>query len=215
MATSIAEKDIVQAKKEIEGFLSGMPMTVTSKEASLQAQAAVVQVRAEQKKREAWFQDNILSHAKKSFDQAKASYDAQRAVLADLLAPLTKWDRATSSNILLFETRERERIRKEQEKENAKFARRIEAAQAKGKEVETVRPPRLVAPAVKTTKSIGGAFTIKTEKVLLVFDDALVPEKYWIRTRNDALIKSDLRAGIDVPGAMLKEELRDSVRPVR
>ena len=197
---------------EIDVFIAALPMEVNTVDEQRAAQAAVVSAKKEAKAHKAWFVENILSHSEKAHKEAKAAFDAQKAVLATLLKPFSDWESATDHNIIAFERKERERIRKAQEIENAKFAKRAAAAEAKGKDIETVKPPVLVAPVVKTAKSEGGGYTIKTVQELVVFDEGLVPDEYFDRTINTVRLKTALRNGVVVPGACLKEELASAKR---
>lgn len=209
---TLSETEIVEVKKDIQQFVSTMPMKVANKEESQAAQAAMTTVRKEKKRREDEFKEKILNHSKKAYDVAKATWDAHKRVLADLLQPFKDWEEQTNANILTFETKERARIRKEQEEENRKYHERIAKAEAKGKEPESVRPPKLVQEAPKTLKAEAGAFTVKEIKELVVFDETKIPERYWIKTLNKKLVEADLRAGIPVPGAILQEKLGSAIR---
>jgi len=206
------DQTIEQVKQEVIAFVGHRPMAVTNADECEAAKLATVEVRREQKRRKDEFKAKILDASERTYKEAKATFDKHKGVLASLLEPFIAWERETSSNILLWETKENERIRKEQEKENAKFAKRVESAIAKGKDVERVKPPRLVDAGEKTAKSDSGGYTTKEVKTLVVFDESVIPDKYWVKTLNRRLLDADLRAGQVVPGATLKVELQSAVR---
>ena len=219
-ATTTNPNEVEVVKQEIQAYVERFPMTVANKDESQSAQSAMTTVRKEKKRREDMFKENILNHSKKAYDAAKATWEAHKRVLVDLLKPFNDWEAQTNANILTFETKERARIRKEQEEENRKYMERMAKAEAKGKEPETVRPPKLVQEAPKTLKAEAGAFTIKEEKELVIFDESQLPGyehmcnvgRYYKVELNKKILEQDLRAGIKVAGAVLKDKLGSAIR---
>lgn len=206
------DQQVETVKQEIQQMVSRYPMQVTNAEESAKAKEAMVIIRKEAKDREKWFKANILDHAEQAYKQAKKSYDAQKAVLADLLKPFTEWERTTSSNILTWEAAERKRVADKQKKEMEAYQKRVERAEAKGKDIETVKPPTIVESVPTTHKAENGGFTVKKVYKLDIIDESIIPDAYLIKTPNKKMIEAALRGGVSVPGCMLREELQSAIR---
>lgn len=205
-------QQLEQVKQEIQAFIQARPMVVTNRETSEQAKAAMTVVRKEHRARKTWFVDNILCHAEQALKQAKASRDAQKKVMEDLLEPFATWERGTDASILKFETEERQRIKKKEAAELAAYTKRMAKAEAAGKDTDLVKGPVLPAEPAKTAKTAAGAYSVKTYQQVLVYDESQVPEQYFDRIRNDKRIEADLRNNIQVPGAKLEERLGSAIR---
>ena len=208
--TTTTELDAV--KTEIQGFVSQMPMTVTTAAQCDLAKARVIMARRAMKRWASWFDTQILNASKHAYEQAKAAYDQHKGLKADLLQPVMSWIVGTDRNILGWDAKEEARLAALQAKETAKYEAARAKAEAKGKDPETVRPMRVFQPPPKTIKTAEGSYTSVAKKVLVVFDDTLIPETYFTRVRNDRLIEAALRAGQLVPGARLEERRQSAMK---
>ena len=211
MTTAVATKEIQQVEGEIQEFVSSVPKAIVTSEDFTQGSQQVVLITAEIKKRKKWFQD-FLNPVKVAKDAAVKALKDQEALRDRTLAPLQQADTQLRQALTKWKREDDERIRKEQEKQNQLYQQRVARAEAKGKEVSEVKAPVVVAPKSSSTKVVGGSFGVTKRKVLVIVDESKIPESYYDRIRNDKRIEAALRAGLDVPGAVLKEEYGSAVR---
>jgi len=203
---------VQEVKQEIQQMVARLPMVVSNAEESLAAKTAIIAIRKESKLRKGWFQEHILSHSKKAYDEAKAAYDAQKLVLADLLKPMNDWEYSTDRNIRTFEEAERRRQEAERRREAEKYQKRLDAAEAKGKDPVSVKPAKLVVAKPKSVRTSAGVYTVKTIYVVEIVNEELIPARFWLKTLNRGLIESELRQGQDVPGAILRDTVGSAIR---
>lgn len=209
----IEQPKVEVVKQEIQAYVkSNPPMTVKNEVECEAAKTRILEVRKEIKARGKWFDDNLLSHSKKTLDAAKAGHDQNKTIKDEALKPLKDWDTQTDANIIGWTRKEMQRVAEEQAKANAKHEAARAKAQAKGKDPDAVKPAPIYQPPVKTAKTQAGAYTIKVNKKLVVYDEGQLPEMYWQRIRNDKLIDQALRSGQEVPGARLEDDLGSSMR---
>jgi hypothetical protein len=148
---------------------------------------------------------------------------AQRSVnswFGGYLQPMDKavnWLRGLLSNFRQYQETERRRLQAEQEAEAEKLRKEqeaeAEAAKKQGILYEPAPLPPVVTPPVSKVIHAGGASASqrRTFKVV-VNDEELLPEEYWLRTVNMDKLETDLKAGIVVPGARLEEDFITQIR---
>lgn len=200
-----------KVSQEVAAFANTIPQNIATAEEYAAGSEMVVRINRELKRRKDWFQQ-FLAPAKATKDAAVAALKEQEAIRDQTLQPLLLADTQLRQALLAWKRQEDDRIRKEQERQNKLFEQRRANAEAKGKDVDAVKPPLVVAGPASSTKVGGGSFGVRKRKVLVIVDTEQIPERFFDRVRNDKRIEQALRAGLDVPGALLKEELVSAVR---
>ena len=204
--------EIETAKQEVLAYQAGLPKTVKNAAECEAAKASMIEVRAEMKRREVWFDEKILTPSHVVYQAAQKAWQGHKRVKEELLAPLKGWCESTDKNILTHIAKERAAAAELQRKADAAYAARIAKAEERGKDLGTVKPAPVYAPPTKTVKSEAGAYTVVERKETIVHDPAKIPEQYFDRILNMKRIDIDLRAGVEIPGATLQTVLGSAVR---
>ena len=211
MTTADATQDLEVVKQEVTAFAQTIPTVISTAEEFQHGSTLVVAITKELKARKAWFAE-FLAPAKRAKEAAVKALKEQEGLRDKTLEPLIQADAQLRQGLLTFKREEDARVRREQERQNKLYEQRMAKAEAKGKPLDEVKPPVVLATPQKTTKTEDGGFSVKTIKRLVILDEGKIPEQYWQRIRNDKLIEQTLRAGVDVPGAILKEDYSTAVR---
>ena len=93
-------------------------------------------------------------------------------------------------------------------KEMKQYEQRTARAEAKGKDVEDVRPAKFIAPLAKSNDTTLGKAVYVSRTTVEILDQSLIPldvPEYWEVTRKPvkSAIKAALQAGKVVPGCQL------------
>jgi len=128
-----------------------------------------------------------------------------------------KWIRNLLSGYRVWQETERRRLQAEQEaaakKLQAEQEARAEEARKQGILYEPAEPPAVVTPPVTKVIHAGGASASQRRDFKVVVDDEkLIPDEYWIRQLNMKKLEEDLKAGIAVTGARLVEDFITHIR---
>jgi len=213
--------DLTNVRREIQEFVSNVLSRIDTRVQYHEEAEFVILLRKERKRREDWFND-FIAPAKRAKEAAERALREQEIIRDEALQPLIDAERNITKALLEFDQAEIDRVNKEkkpvlelQEKENLRYQRQIARAEQRGDDPSDVRPLTLYetpeAPQ-KTTKCAVGQFTTKVIKKLHIFDESQIPDAFLLKSPNKVLIDRTLRAGIAVPGCLLKEELSSAVR---
>jgi len=205
-------EELETQQQEIRQYAQRVPAIIQTQEQFIEGAAMVVEVGKELKKRKAWF-DMFLAPAKDAKVAAVTSLRAQERIRDAALEPLTAVGQSLRHGLVTFKRAEDERLRREQERQNKLYSQRVARAEKQGTAIDEVKPPVVLPAPQKSIKSDnGGGFTVKTIQRLVIVDPAKIPDQFFTMVRNDTLIEQTLRAGVDVPGAMLEEDSSSVVR---
>ena len=192
--------DVQTIQKEVRDFASTIPTEITTAKGLQEAAGLFVSIRKKRKEAEAWFNEKFI-------DPAKALLKSHQNEARLTIQPLVDAETVLNKAMVAYRQQEAERTRKEQEKLNAKYEKKVEKALAQGREVEEVAPPVVVQAPATSTKTDDGQLIFKKVKKLICVDEGLTPDVFCVITRspNKKMIDAALRAGQAVPGWRLEE----------
>ena len=132
--------------------------------------------------------------------QLKATIKQHQDEAKAKLAPLESRIAVVSQASIAYFTRQQDEARKKQEKENAKYDRKVEKA---GPDA-VLQPPPVVATPAKHINTEAGQVQFRTVKKFRIADESLIPAEYWVL--DEVKIGKAVRAGITIPGVTAYEE---------
>ena len=193
------ELEVLQ--QEVKQYVGTIPTEIKTPEQMQESAGWFASIRKRRKEIEKYFDEKFITPAK-----ALLKNHQNEAKLA--VQPLVEAEAMLTTALRTYRQMEAERIRKEQEKLNKQYAKKVEKAIEKGKDVEDVAPPVVVEQPASSVKSSEGTVTFRKVKKLSVFDETVIPDTFLIvtRTLNKKMVEAALRAGQAVPGCCLIEE---------
>lgn len=203
MAPAAKELSTIQeVEHDVQGFISNIPTTIATPSEFSLAEVNFVTVRKKRKEIENWFEEKIIRPARKLLD-------GHRIEMKLKLAPIVETEKRLESAMSAWRTAERIRLAKEQEKLNKQYEKRVERAEAKGRDLDTVAPPTVVETLKKSNDTAEGKAVYVTRTEAVITDESLIPldvPEYWIVTRTPVkkAIQAALEAGKQVPGCHLE-----------
>jgi hypothetical protein len=161
--------------------------------------------------------EDIRHHFVDPLWDAKKQIDGWFKEFTEPLGAIEKYLAKLIGNFRQFQETERRRVQAEQEAAARKVREEQEKEAAKAKEkgiqYEVAPTPAPVAPEVqKVIRTSEGSASQRKVQKLVVEDEKLIPEEYWIRTLDEAKLLQDLKAGVTVPGARIEDEFITNIR---
>lgn len=179
------------------------PATVQSDEDVRLATDWLINVRKKRREIEAFFSAPI--------NGLKAEMKKLQIQRDDLIAPLELSERTLTARILSYRHAQTQIAARAQAKLNAAYEKKVERADAKGRDVSLIAPPALVVAPAKSVQTDAGTVTARTITRHEITDESLIPDEYWIV--DEAGVAKAVRAGIGVPGVRIWIDEILSVRP--
>lgn len=203
MTTATMDPKIEHLNDEVREVAAKCPGAIAS-DADMQAATSwLAAVRLRRRETEKFFADLI-----KPIQQAVKSQQAKRD---EILAPLAERETRLNMAILAYRQKQQAEAAAAQAKANAQYDKKVEKAEAAGKDVSLIAPPKQVeAPAKTMETSAGAAVTFRKVKRFEVVNPDLVPKEYWMI--DETKLGKMIRAGVEVPGCRIWDEEVMSVR---
>lgn len=179
-------------KHVAEVLAAPYPATITNDQEQAEAMAYIARGKKVLKFCESLYEPlikQLKATIKQHQDEAKAK-----------LAPLESRIGAVSQASIAYFTRQQDEARKKQERENAKYDRKVEKA---GPDAVLPPPPVVAAPA-KHLNTEAGQVQFRTVKKFRIADPALIPDEYWVL--DEVKIGKAIRAGVTIPGVTPYED---------
>lgn len=204
-------RQVAKVAKEVVKYTHSLPAVIETREQFVEGSEYVIKVNREYKKRRKWF-DQFLEPGKKAKAAAVAMIKEQEGLRDFILAPLVEAERTLRGQLLEFDRKEQERVRRLQEQEDKKYEQRVIRAEKKGKEARTISPPKEIVAGPRNAVFNTGSFSIKREKKVTIDEEGKIPEAYWTKVLDMKKLEKDLRDGVEVPGARLEEVTSSMIR---
>ena len=190
-------------RMDLDQLANACPTTITSQAEFESGNQWLVACNARRKEVQAFFK-GIIKPLKDSIAKIQAHEKEGLSTLTALEVNLRK---ETSR----FWREDQERKRKEQEKINRAYDRKIQKKLDKGEDITAVAGPKIVEGAQKTAQTEQGKVTFAEVKKVKILDESQVPEKYWKRVLNTSLIEASALAGENIPGVKVVVEVETRV----
>lgn len=192
--------EIQTIQRDIQQFAGTIPATITSHAQMVESTGLFAAIRKKRKEVEKFFNDKFI-------DPAKTLLKGHQQEAKIALQPLVDAETMLNKAITAYRQQEAEQARKEQEKLNKAYEKKVERAVEKGKDIEQIAPPALVQAPASSTKTDDGQVIFRKVKKLTCLDEGITPDAFCIitRTPNKRMIEAALRAGQAVPGWRLDE----------